>query len=875
MGRPVKPPLSADRTTGLVRNVFVCAAAALGLLCAVATAEAQTAKPAPAATPATTPAPAKPSAEKPKDRLLVEAKEIVYDKDKNTVAAVGNAQLYYQGRTLEADKVTYDRNTNRVFAAGNAKLTDENGNVTYADSFELTDNFRDGFIDTLRLDTKDKTHFTSPRGERTEGETAVFQKATYTACEPCKEHPEKPPLWQVRARRIIHNNEEHLIYFEQATLELYGWPIAYIPYFSAPDPSVTRQTGILVPHYINKTKLGNGLAVPFFWNIAPNYDLTLTPTYFSRQGLFGEAQWRHRLMNGSYYIRASGISEQDKAAFPLTPSGAGNIAGRGSIESAGKFYLSSKWTFGWDVARMSDRFFFTDYHVPSESISLNYFRESISTVYLTGKGERGYFDLRGYQIQAQLATDNQRQQPLVLPVLDYNKTIDVPKDRTGGLGGEITVDLNLTSLSRRDAAYQSTGRRTVDQVFGLYDVCETGVSTALRTRSYNPASCLLRGIGGDYTRLSGQVSYQRKFIDPIGQVWTPFAFLRGDIASVNPNASSGTYLTSAVFNNVISNADQSNFLGYSSQQTIGRAMPGVGLEYRYPFIASTSWGSHVIEPIAQVIARPSNNSTKRLPNEDSQSLVFDDTTVFEWNKFSGYDRLESGTRANVGAQYSFTSSTGAYVNALAAQSFQLAGRNSFSLYDVANTGVNSGLDKRRSDYVTRFSFAPVGNINFIAKGRFDNENFDMKRLDLIASGYYGRVSTSVQYARYLAQPEIGFPKRREGILSSSALKLTDQWYATGSVLVDLTRYLYDVAPQKTSVFSPTAFSVGLGYKDECTTMTVSFISGLTDNGTGNKTRSQTVLFRLELRTLGEIKSKTGIGQIKVQDALSAAVTATP
>ena len=120
MGRPVKPPLSADRTTGLVRNVFVCAAAALGLLCAVATAEAQTAKPAPAATPATTPAPAKPSAEKPKDRLLVEAKEIVYDKDKNTVAAVGNAQLYYQGRTLEADKVTYDRNTNRVFATGNA-----------------------------------------------------------------------------------------------------------------------------------------------------------------------------------------------------------------------------------------------------------------------------------------------------------------------------------------------------------------------------------------------------------------------------------------------------------------------------------------------------------------------------------------------------------------------------------------------------------------------------------------------------------------------------------------------------------------------------------------------------------------------------------
>ena len=864
-----KPPLSAIRTSGLARNVCVCAVLALGALSHVPQAAAQAVKPA-AAKPAPAPAAA---TEKPKDRLLVEAKEIVYDKDKNTVSAVGNAQLYYQGRTLEADKVTYDRNTNRVFATGNAKLTDENGNITFADRFELTDNFRDGFIDSLHLDTKDKTHFTSPRAERTDGSTTIFQKATYTACEPCKEHPEKPPLWQVRARRIIHNNEEHLIYFEHATLELYGWPIAYLPYFSAPDPTVTKETGILTPHYINKRTLGNGLAVPFFWNIAPNYDLTLTPTYLTRQGLYGEALWRHRVSNGSYYIRAEGISEQDKGAFLATPSGAGNIARRGAVESVGKFYLSKQWTFGWDVARMSDRFFFTDYRIPSESISLNYFKESISTVYLTGKGERGYFDLRGYQIQAQLSTDNQRQQPLVRPVLDYNKTFDVPKDRSLGIGGEIAVDVNLTSLSRTDAAYQSTGRRTVDQVFGLYDVCETGASTAVRTASYNPSSCLLRGIGGDYTRLSAQASYQRKFIDPIGQVWTPFAFVRGDLASVNPNASSGTFLTNVAYNSVISNSYQSNFLGYSSEQTIGRVLPGAGLEYRYPFIAASSWGSHVFEPIAQIIARPGNTSSKRLPNEDSQSLVFDDSTVFEWNKFSGYDRLEGGTRANVGAQYTLTSPGGAYFNALAAQSFQLAGRNSFSQYDVANTGVNSGLDKRRSDYVTRVAFVPSGNFSFIAKSRFDNDNFQMKRLDLIANGYYGRVSTSIQYARYLAQPEIGFPKRREGFLTASSLKLTDQWSVNGSLLVDLTRYLYDVAPQKTSLFSPTSFSLGLGYKDECTTMTVNFISALSDPGTGNKTRNQTVLFRLELRTLGEIKTKAGLPAVKVQDALPAATTA--
>jgi len=59
--------------------------------------------------------------------MLVEAKEMVYDKDKNTVSAVGNAKVYYQGRVLEADKVTYYRDKKQVLAEGNAKLTDEQG----------------------------------------------------------------------------------------------------------------------------------------------------------------------------------------------------------------------------------------------------------------------------------------------------------------------------------------------------------------------------------------------------------------------------------------------------------------------------------------------------------------------------------------------------------------------------------------------------------------------------------------------------------------------------------------------------------------------------------------------------------------------------
>ena len=133
-------------------------------------------------------------------RLLVEAKEIVYDNDRNTVAASGDVELNYQGRTLQADRVTYDRNTGRVYAEGNARLTDASGAVVTGARFELTDDFKNGFIDSLQVEqtvvqqgVSSRARFSAPRAERTEGDTTVFQRGTYTACDSCKENPTRPP----------------------------------------------------------------------------------------------------------------------------------------------------------------------------------------------------------------------------------------------------------------------------------------------------------------------------------------------------------------------------------------------------------------------------------------------------------------------------------------------------------------------------------------------------------------------------------------------------------------------------------------------------------------------------------------------------------
>ncbi len=184
-----------------------------------------------------------------KSPMVVEAASVVYDDKAKSVTAEGDAQIYYKGKTLEADRVTYFKETGRVLAEGAVKLTDTDGSVTHADKMELTGDFKQGFVDTVRADTKEKTHLSATRSEKIDADTTVFEKGTYSACPSCAEHPERPPLWRLRAEKIIHKNQEQMLYYEHAWFELYGVPIAYIPFMSTADPSVTRQSGFLAPRH--------------------------------------------------------------------------------------------------------------------------------------------------------------------------------------------------------------------------------------------------------------------------------------------------------------------------------------------------------------------------------------------------------------------------------------------------------------------------------------------------------------------------------------------------------------------------------------------------------------------------------------------------
>jgi LPS-assembly protein len=768
------------------------------------------------------PRPPKPKPpQRPHDgQMLVQATEIDYDYNNQRVSAVGNVQIYYNGSTVEADKVIYDQRTKRLHAEGNVRMTDADGKVTYSNIMDLSDDYRDGFVDSLRLETADDTRMAAVRADRTEGRYTVFQNGVYTACAECKDDPKRPPLWQVKGARIIHDQQEKMLYFEDARLEFFGVPLAYMPYFSMPDPTVKRKSGFLVPWGMESSTTGIGFEIPYYWAIAPDYDATFTPRIQTTQGVLLQGEFRQRLINGAYQIRAYGIDQLKPDEFAGAP---GDREFRGAVETHGQFALNDKWVWGWDGTLLSDKSFFQDYSLSVFRNPLQSFlttpTEATSQLYLTGIGNRSFFDARTFYYYGFSAADVQSQIPVVAPVIDYSNVLN-----RSILGGELSYKGNFVNVNRGTADFEPVNTAASNGGWCL----PTSADSALKT----PANCALRGVPGDYTRLSGQVDWRRSYTDPIGEIWTPFVSLRAD-----------------AFNSSVANQPGvSNYLPTGNTDGV-RLMPAIGLEYRYPFINVQPWGTTTVEPIAQVIARPNETYAGKLPNEDSQSLTFDASNLFSVDKFAGWDRVEGGGRANVGAQVTTQFDHGGTINFLFGQSYQLFGLNSYAVADATNTGIGSGLDTNVSDYVARLTYQPNRTYTFSASTRLDHDTMQIERLELEARANFERWSLSVLYGNYAPQAELGYLTRREGILTTGTIKLTPNWVATGG-------FRYDLIENQIN-----EYIVGAGYVDDCFVLALNYITDYAYVTATNPvpTLDHRVMLQIGLRTLGTSSITESVG----------------
>lgn len=735
--------------------------------------------------------PSAPAVSGEQENMLVEADALYYDMKQNTMSAQGNVQVYYGAYRLFADRVDVDRKTNEVHATGNVELQDDTGAIARGTDVKLDQKLSAGVIKALEIASNDSVGLRAANATRVDQNTEVFDDATYLPCVDCNGRPGQEPLWHIRAKRVVHKSADHTIAVEDASFELMGVPIAWVPKLTLPDQTQKRQSGFLLPYAFYSKKLGYGVNQSYFWALKPDMDLTVTATPLSRQGVLLNNEWRQVLNNGSYKVMAAGVSQRNPQDFSGT---SGDRKFRGTVETRGNFQITDRWGWGWSLALPTDRSFYSDYKLKTGADTTG--GNLVEDLYLNGSKGRKSFSAHLYAFVSQTEDNTsssaapqtvglQSKQPIVHPVVDYNVVKEEPV-----YDGELSYNVNLTSLSRAKTDLYQSGN--VSRV---------------------------QGLAGDFNRLSVDAMWRRRIVDPLGQVFTPFTYVQGDFFYTNAHGDSSGL----------------------SNGGLARVMPAVGMEYSYPWLINMPLGNQVFEPVAQVIFRPNEYGVNKVANEDSQSLVFDDSSLFDFNKFSGYDRVEGGSRANLGFRYTANMNDYGTYSALFGRSYALFGQNSYALSNIYGTGYDSGLQTAQSDWVARLALDTNRGVQYATRARFDTATFKVKRAEAEISGAEGPFTASLIYAYLAKQPDLGITDDRQEIMTSLNARLTDHWRLFGS-----SRY---------NIHSRNflRYGVGVGFDEQSLSWSLTYSLDRTSSPT-----DQVVYLSVGLRTLGSTSTSANL-----------------
>jgi LPS-assembly protein len=341
----------------------------------------------------------RPLTEAERQPVTFTAGEVEYDENRDLVIARGGVEAWQGDRILRAEEVTFHRPTGRATARGEVVLMEPDGQVFFAEEAELTEDLRDGVIRELRALLAEGGRLAAAGAVRSGGRVTEMARAVYSTCEACRDNPERSPLWQIRADRIVHDEEEKTVEYFDATLQISGIPVFYTPYFWHADPSVKRRSGFLFPDFGSSTFLGAFYRQPYYWVISPSEDLTLSPMVTARKGgvLFGE--WRRRFNSG--FVATSG-------SFTYDPD---ETRWRGNIASTARFSLDDTWRAGWDVRRSSDRDYLRRYRLGA----FNNASVLVSTPFIEGFGANFYARADANFYQGLGSLDASRRIPMVLP----------------------------------------------------------------------------------------------------------------------------------------------------------------------------------------------------------------------------------------------------------------------------------------------------------------------------------------------------------------------------------------------------------------------------------------------------------------------------
>ncbi len=357
---------------------------------------------------------------------------MTFDREREIVKASGNVEIRHEGRQLFANTISYNQKTGIVTATGNVTILETTGEQIFGDRMEVTGDLKDGIVENIGVILQNRARIAGAGARRTAERLTEIRKATYSPCNLCEDNPDRPPLWQIKAVRVIHDKNEKIVEYRDAWLEMFGLPVFYTPYFRHPDPSVKRQSGFLFPTYGSSSDFGIVLETPYFWNISPYQDATITPILMSNEFPVLALEYRNRLRKGLIDFDAS-ITDNSDDEFNTTD---GDMGVRGHIDTEVRIDINRTWRWGFDLERATDNTYMRRYGFASPQ-SLN------SKIFAEAFRSRSYFSASTHAFQGLEEGDIEDETPIVLPILDFNHV--GKRDR---IGGRSFLDVNFLALTR-------------------------------------------------------------------------------------------------------------------------------------------------------------------------------------------------------------------------------------------------------------------------------------------------------------------------------------------------------------------------------------------------------------------------------------------
>ncbi len=352
---------------------------------------------------------------------------VQYDRDNSLVTAEGHVEAWQGQTVLRADKVTFDRNTGVAAATGHVVMLQPDGQILFADYAELTQDMKDGVFRNMRAILAENGRMAANGARRTAGELNEMSRVVYSTCNLCAKDPTKPPLWQIRAFSAVQDLEHKKIEYEDAVMEMYGFPIFYMPYFWQADPSVKRATGLLIPSMGYSSHIGAFYAQPWYWVIDDQSDATFTPMLTSLYGPQLDVEYRRRFNDGSLVLNGS----------------AGYYANslQATIYAKGQFSLDDTWRWGFDIARGTNSNYISYFHLGSvlgsEPSQLS------SLIYAEGFGEGAYSRLDTIFYESLNQSVISSTLPIVLPRYEYSYF-----GQPDAWGGRLSIDTGAFNVLR-------------------------------------------------------------------------------------------------------------------------------------------------------------------------------------------------------------------------------------------------------------------------------------------------------------------------------------------------------------------------------------------------------------------------------------------